>query len=336
MQHGIFSFPCNVLFMNSFRHWLYSVSCGMMGFNNTTESGLCFRCLGFFCFWSNGFPYACLRERSCAWHCRCLWYFQLSSCILNDVCVFFVTRINRINSSQFSGMFKFWFLDCPFLFFSSLSGFSNSCDLDVMSSGFLAVSPPDRMYPFGGVSFSNVNLVKPVHESDRFRFPSTFQWSSTRFSCATSKSVWVDLITSMYFRGIGNDSSWSTKNWTLGSIWWRWMKSPWIDQKSFRASASSFVSSGSTFPYRHEILRWDSLSLRWVPVSERVLGIRSLFMIMLLNHLPQEIQILRLCRLSGLLLHSVFCEKFLMRPTFPTLRNLQSVYLLSKSPAIGS
>ena len=57
-------------------------------------------------------------------------------------------------------------------------------------------------------------------------------------------------------------------------------------------------------------LRWDfSLSLRCVPVSEWVLGIRSLFLIILLNHLPQEIQILSLCGLSGLLLQSVFWKK---------------------------
>ena len=36
-------------------------------------------------------------------------------CILNDVFVFFVTRINMINSSQISGVFEFQFLDCSLL-----------------------------------------------------------------------------------------------------------------------------------------------------------------------------------------------------------------------------
>ena len=112
---------------SSWCYWLCSLSCGFMGFSDTTESGLCFRCLGFFCFWNNGFPHACLRKRSCTWHCSCLWCLQLSPCILDDVFVLFVTRINRINSSQFSGVSEFRFLDCPFLFVSSLSGFSNSC-----------------------------------------------------------------------------------------------------------------------------------------------------------------------------------------------------------------
>ena len=65
-----------------------------------------------------------------------------------------------------------------------------------------------------------------------------------------------------------------------------------------------------TLPCRLEILRRESVSLRCVPVSEWFLGIRSLFLITLLNHLPQEIQLLRLCGLLGLLLHSVFWNKF--------------------------
>ena len=57
--------------------------------------------------------------------------FDVSNCCLvfflkkNDVFVFFITRNTRINSFQSSGMFEFLFLDCPLLFFSSLSGFSN-------------------------------------------------------------------------------------------------------------------------------------------------------------------------------------------------------------------
>ena len=39
---------------------------------------------------------------------------------------------------------------------------------------------PDHMYPFGGFSYSIVNLVNPVHESDKL---------SIRRSCNTSKFV---------------------------------------------------------------------------------------------------------------------------------------------------
>ena len=91
-------FPCNVFFINPFRHWLYSLSCGFMGFIDATESGLCFKCLGLFLFLKQRFPVCMLlRKRSFTGHYSCLWCLQLSPCILNDVFVFFVARINRIN-----------------------------------------------------------------------------------------------------------------------------------------------------------------------------------------------------------------------------------------------
>ena len=74
----------------------------------------------------------------------------------------------------------------------------------------------------------------------------------------------------------------------------------------------------------------ETLSLRFAPVSEWVLGIRSLSMTILLNHLPQDIQILHFYGLPGLLSHSVFWDIFLMRPNFPILQCLQLEDLLSK------
>ena len=79
-----------------------------------------------------------------------------------------------------------------------------------------------------------------------------------------------------------------------------------------------------TLPYRRQIL-----SLRWIAVSEWVLGIRSLFLIVLPSHLPQEIQILQLFGSSGLLSHAVFWHNFLMRPTIPILQYQQSECLPS-------
>ena len=104
-----------------------------------------------------------------------------------------------------------------FLFFSSLSAFSNSyprvrphviwtwCRLDFCQS------PPRPLFLFGGVSFNHVNLTNPFHESDKLLFKSTFQQSSTRFSCMTSRSVWVDLVSGIR-NGMGNDSSFGTYN----------------------------------------------------------------------------------------------------------------------------
>ena len=181
MQYGILYFPCNVLFMNPFRDWLYSLSCGCMCFSNTIESCLCFRCSGFSCFWNTGFPNASLGERSFAWHCSCHWCLQLSPCIFNGVFVLFITWINRINSSQFSGIFEFGFS----IAYSCFSLLCAASPILTQASGhmwsgrdvvWIFVSLlPEHTYPLGGVSFNDVNLVKPVHESDRLLFPSTFQ-----------------------------------------------------------------------------------------------------------------------------------------------------------------
>ena len=54
----------------------------------------------------------------------------------------------------------------------------------------------------------------------------------------------------------------------------------------------------------------EILFLLWIPVSVWVLGISSFFLIILLNHLLQEIQVLHFFGLSRLLSHSVFWNSF--------------------------
>ena len=79
----------------------------------------------------------------------------------------------------------------------------------------------------------------------------------------------------------------------------------------------------------------DVLVLVSTLVSEWVPGIRSLFQTILLNHLPQEIQILHFFELSGLLSHSVFWDiSDASNSRIPQLQ--QSEYLLSKFPAINA
>ena len=70
-----------------------------------------------------------------------------------------------------------------------------------------------------------------------------------RLSCITSKFVLVVLETSMYFSGIGNDSSLGEWNLTLGSTWWRYMKFPHMEQKSFIASPASGSESWGKRPF---------------------------------------------------------------------------------------
>ena len=87
-------------------------------------------------------------------------------------------------------------------------------------------------------------------------------------------------------------------------------------KKSLCVSSPSFFLQVKTHPFRREILRRDSLSLRWIPVSEWVLGIRSLSLIILLNHLPLEKHILHFFGLSRLLLYSVFWNIIRWRQIF--------------------
>ena len=59
-------------------------------------------------------------------------------------------------------------------------------------------------------------------------------------------------------------------------------RSPSIDQKSFRASASSCLFVGP------KTIRFALHSQQVVPVLERVLGIRGLFLTILLRHVQLE------------------------------------------------
>ena len=72
---------------------------------------------------------------------------------------------------------------------------------------FLVSLDPKHVYPSGDLSFSKLNIVKPVHASDNSLSALLFQQSAIGFSNNTSSDVCVVLVTSMYFNGIGNDSS---------------------------------------------------------------------------------------------------------------------------------
>ena len=69
----------------------------------------------------------------------------------------------------------------------------------------------DHVYPSGGLSFSKMILVKPVHASENSL--STVQF----FSNNTSSDVYAVLVTSMYFVGRGNVSSFGMYSLTLGT-----------------------------------------------------------------------------------------------------------------------
>ena len=201
----------------------------------------------------------------------------------------FVLFINWIN------IFQFWFLDCPFLFLSVLRGFPILIQATGhMWSGrdvvWIFVSlPPDHICPLGRNSFKDVNLVKPVHESDRFLFPSTFQQSSIRFVCCNVQIGlrWPDEINFLQWNWEWHEklNSW----FNVTTIKWNLLNRPEVFPRHL------LFLQVESLPCRLEILRWDSLSPcgGFPSQCEWVLGIRSLYLTILLNHLQQEMQILQ-------------------------------------------
>ena len=115
---------------------------------------------------------------------------------------------------------------------------------------------PRRIFLLGGVSFNNFNL------GNKEWFFSRHVSRASRFNMITLNIILSDLL--------------------------RRSKNPYWFLRHL------LFLQVETLPYHHDILRWGSLSLRWIPVSEWVLGIRSLFLLILLSHLPQEISILHL------------------------------------------
>ena len=73
--------------------------------------------------------------------------------------------------------------------------------------------PAEQIDPGKGFSLDDMNSVTAVHESDKVRFPSTFQSSLIHCHIASSRP--------QNFRGIGNVSSFGTLIWVLSWTWWR-------------------------------------------------------------------------------------------------------------------
>ena len=76
----------------------------------------------------------------------------------------------------------------------------------------LSVSLRTTQKSFGRFSFTRVNFVKPVLIDSPIIVKA--------FSCMTSRFVWVDLVTWLFFSGVVN-VLFSARSWTRGSAWWR-------------------------------------------------------------------------------------------------------------------
>ena len=113
--------------------------------------------------------------------------------------------IKKVNSFHLSSIVELQFLFCQFLFFlDSERRYQLSSILPDNNLGFgrrvifchSPSGPHVSLWRF--VLSIEWTLINPLHESDKLLFESTFQYSSILFSWNTSRSVCVDLVTSMY------------------------------------------------------------------------------------------------------------------------------------------
>ena len=156
----------------------------------------------------------------CSWHRN----FQLSTRIFHKTLEFLIIRINEVNTTQFFSIVELRFFDSPLLLFFAFRRirhiFPNLWPQSVWSGCglvFLSVfSQTMYIHPSGGFSSNTVNLVTL---STYLTILDLHQRSNSHryFSSITSKDVFVVLVTSMYFSGIGNDASLGTYSLTLGS-----------------------------------------------------------------------------------------------------------------------
>ena len=169
------------------RHTFQSYSHRFVGIDNTTILGLVFPNI------AAGFTaatYWCFTKH-CCWHRN----FQLSTSVCHGVFKFFITRFNE-EDTTFLLHYRVWVSRQPT--FASLCFFAAS-DICFHISGhtvsglevvcFLVSLSPDHVYPSGGLSFNEMNLVKPVHASDNFSFSIHVPVIINIFSNNTSSDV---------------------------------------------------------------------------------------------------------------------------------------------------
>ena len=132
---------------------------------------------------------------------------------------FFVFQIKKVNACRSASILEFWLLVRPLLFLAFLSGFTNLGPYfrphmiwSRSRLNFCQSPPGPKKKPLEEVFlWIEWSFVNSVQESDKLLFVSTFQSSSIRFSCITSRSVWVNLAARTYLSGIRNVSSFGTQ-----------------------------------------------------------------------------------------------------------------------------
>ena len=148
-----------------------------------------------------------------------------------------------------------------------------------------------------------------------------------RFSCLTSKFVWVVLDPSMYYGMIPLGELRLTRS----SMWWRNMKLPNVDQKSCITSLASGNESWSCGRDPSGSPRKSILLSPWIGRCRTKVDVLSSWSPSGILIRPSAIgKINSLFGEISPLSHWVFSIRFPMRPSFPTPQRLRSVRHPSK------
>ena len=115
MCHRSDTFSSNEIFMHFELQRFCSLSRGLMRFHQITIH--IFEFLFFAIVLCHFGDTRMLHVHPLAWHGWCHRSFQFSSCVSENLRILFVIWINKVNSTQFSSIVKFWLFFCPFLFF---------------------------------------------------------------------------------------------------------------------------------------------------------------------------------------------------------------------------
>ena len=140
-------------------------------------------------------------------------YLQLVPCVSHGFLVLSIFWIDELNASQSSSIIDLWFFSSPYACFSFFCAAFDLPDYiwGLKESGlvvaWISVSrSPDHISPSGGFCVQEYELC----ESCPWTWQTSIHIDNPVVVNAASRFVCVVLVTSMYFSGIGNVSSFCT------------------------------------------------------------------------------------------------------------------------------
>ena len=177
MGHRVVSFACDVVFIIFRLRWFQTLSLGLVRLRDT--------CM--LCFWNLvGFTtlrFSCPEASNVSLFLLCMALTPPLELPTFSSHFWRFLYILRLGSSIADSCFSLFWAAFPIWVHTASHIFRS------VVAWFVVSISPDHKIPVGGFSFNNVSFVNPVQESDKLRFACTFQKSSKRFSCNTSRFV---------------------------------------------------------------------------------------------------------------------------------------------------